>query len=323
MLWISLELSGVSMPELPWMTAERLPELIPGLIFLYTLAVLLFTTLLLIGGLMRARFRLAEVVTRDQLLAVFAQTGFKRLGPRIVDPAPSDALMRDTVGIQSRFRFRRARREIAQHYRDRLVRVQFFTGVAGLLAIAALGWVQELHITNFEIAIPAGPSFVAALVLVLLFVTFGRLTVDVAAKSLLARMSELPFRSNSRRTLLITAEADRVGSASVTGSLDSSVGVVSILAAIEGLMEVMERDRSSLREPMIQLAASAEALAAMAKVISERPVDAAPANADATTGKQLKTAIDRLATRIEQLAERPATLRGDLQELRDLLKEFE
>src|SRR6185437_14789534 len=127
------------------------------------------------------------------------------------------------------------------------------------------------------------PSFVAALVLVLLFVTC-RLTVDVAAKSLLARMSELPFRSTSGRTLLITAEADRVGSASVTGSLESPVGVVSILAAIEGLMEVMERDRSSLREPMIQLAASAEALAAMAKVMSERPADAAPANADATTG---------------------------------------
>src|SRR5258708_738121 len=188
MLWISPELTGgVSMPELPWITAEHLPELIPGLIFLYTLAALLFTTLLLITGLKRARFRLTEVVTHDQLLAVFAQTGLKRLGPQIADPAPSDAPMRDTVGIQSRFRFRRARREIAQHYRDRLVRVQFFTGVVGLLGIAALGWVQDLHITNFEIAIPTGPSFVAALVLVLLFVAFRRLSVDCAAKCMLSR----------------------------------------------------------------------------------------------------------------------------------------
>ena len=58
------------MPELPWIPAGHLPELIPVLIFLYTLAVLLFTTLLLIGGLMRARFRLAEVVTRDLALGL-------------------------------------------------------------------------------------------------------------------------------------------------------------------------------------------------------------------------------------------------------------
>jgi hypothetical protein len=293
------------MPELPWLNGEHFRELIPGLIFLYALAALLFTTLLLIAGLLRARARLTEIITRDQLLAVFAQTGIERLGRRIVDPAPSEPPMGDAGRIQSPFRFRRARREIAQDYRDRLVRVQFFTGVVGLLAIAVLGWLQYLRLINLDMAIPAGRSLIAALVLVLLFIIFSRLAVDVAAKSLLARISELPFRSASRGTLLITTEADRVGGASVTGSLDAPVGLVSILDAIEGLMEVMERDRSSLRESMMQLAASAEALAAMAKAISERAADPAPAVAYAATGEAIKTAIDQLATRIEQLAERP------------------
>jgi methyl-accepting chemotaxis protein len=78
-----------------------------------------------------------------------------------------------------------------------------------------------------------------------------------------------------------------------------------MLDAMGSLVEIIERDRGSLREPMMQLSASAEALAAMAKAISERPADTAPAEAYAATGEELKKAIDRLAAKIEQLAERP------------------
>ena len=126
--------------------------------------------------------------------------------------------MRDPALIRSRFGFEPARREIRHVYRDRLARRQFFTAIAGLLAIAALGWMQDyLHLSNFGVALPVGPAFVSALVLILLFGTFGRLSIDAAAKSLLARISELPFRSPGR-ALLIAAEGHQVGSASKSGS---------------------------------------------------------------------------------------------------------
>src|SRR6202035_2356245 len=111
------------------------------------------------------RARLTGVTTRDQLLTVVAQTVLKRLDPRIVDPASERNA---------------ARREIGHLYLDRLVRVHFFTGVVGLLAIAALGWIKDyLHITEIEIAVPAGLAFVAALVRVLFF-PLGRLAIGAA-----------------------------------------------------------------------------------------------------------------------------------------------
>jgi hypothetical protein len=280
------------MPELPLILTEHLPELIPGLIFLYALITLLLTTLLLMARIMQARARLTGVTTRDQLVMVVAQTGLKRLGPRIVDPAPSER--------------NAARREIGHLYRDRLVRVHFFTGVAGLLAIAALGWIKDyLHITEIEIAVPAGLAFVAALGLVLLF-ALGQLAIGAAAASLLDRISELSFGSVSGHTLLIAAEGDRVSTNALTGSFASPVETVApIVDAIKGLIEIMDHGRNSLSEPMMQLSASAEALAAMAKAISNRPTDAAPAAAYTATGEELKTAIDRLTAKIEQLAERP------------------
>src|SRR5439155_17747674 len=120
----------------------------------------------------------------------------------------------------------------------------------------------------FELTVPAAPAFVAALVLVLLFVTVGRLAIDTAAKLLLERIAELPLRSASNHTLLVAAEADCVNTGS--GSFASPVAVGPIVDAIERLREIIERGRSSLHESMMQLSASAEALAAMAKAISER-----------------------------------------------------
>jgi hypothetical protein len=288
------------MPDLPSINEELLPVLIPGLIFLYSLTTLLITTALLIVSMLQARSRLTELVTRDQLLGVFAQTGLKRLGPRIVDPAASEG----ATAIWSPYRLRRARRQILRFYRNRLMRLQFFTGVGGLLAIAALGGAQDyLHITQIEITISARPAFVAALalVLVLLFVTFGQMAVDAAGRALLGRISELPFMSASASTLLLPTQGERVGTGSVSGSVASPVGAIApILDSIERLMETIERGRNSLRVPMLQLSASAEALASMAKALSERPVDTVQA------GTEFRTAIDRLTAKIEQLAARPA-----------------
>jgi len=343
------------MPELTSIAEEFLPVLIVGLIFAYSLLALLLTTALLIISMLQARFGLTEMVTHDRLLAVLAQTGLKRLGSRIIDPAASESATR----IWTPYRFARARRQILHFYRNRLMRVQFFTGVAGLLAIAALGWAQDhLRITQLQIAIPAGPAFAAALVLILLFVTLGEMAVDVAGKALLGRLSELPSRKEAMSTSLIAAESERGGPGSLPGSVATPIGALApILDSIDRLMETIERGRSSIRHPMLQLSASAEALATMAKALSERAVDTtqsgsaaggaelraaierltakieqlverpaetAQAANYATSGDELRAAIDRLTAKIEQLADtRPRRSVGNLEELRNLLKELE
>ena len=290
------------MPELTSISEEFLPVLIVGLIFGYSLLALLLTTALLIISMLQARFRLTEVVTHDQLLAALAQTGLKRLGSRILDPAAPES----ATGISIRYSFRRARRQILHFYRNRLMRVQFFTGVAGLLAVAALGWGQDYLPTQLKTAIPAGPAFVAALVLIFLFVTLGEMAVDVVGKALLGRLSELPSRKEAMSTSLIAAESERGGPGSLPGSVATPIEAIApILDSIDRLMETIERGRSSIREPMLQLSASAEALATMAKALSERPVDTTQSGSEAG-GAELRTAIERLTAKIEQLAERPA-----------------
>jgi len=291
------------MPEPTSIIEEFLPVLIVGLIFVYSLLALLLATALFIISMLQARIRLTEVVTHEQLLAALAQTGLKRLVSRIIDPAASER----ATGIWTPYRFGRARRQILHLYRSRLMRVQFFTGVAGLLAVAALGWAQDyLHI-KLQIAIPAGPAFVAALVLIFLFVTLGEMAVDVAGKALLGRISELPSRRESKGTSLIAAEGERVGPGSLPGSVATPIEAIApILDSIDRLMETIERGRSSIREPMLQLSASAEVLAAMAKALSKRPAETAQAARNAANGDELRAAIDRLAAKIEQLAERPA-----------------
>ena len=306
------------MTELPAMIAAHWTALIVPLLFVYALIALLITTVLLIKALVQVRHRLAEVTSRDQLLAIFAQTGLKRFGAEIVEPSPSEVRVRQTVLFRRPFRFWRARREIGRLYRDRLFRVQFFTAVAGLLVIAALGSLQNyLQIMVFDTA--AGPAFVLALALILLFAVFGQMATDAATKSLFDKISKLRLHNQPTRTLLLTAETDRVDTGSIPGSV--APAMVPILHSMECLIESIDRGHTKLREPMMQLAASAEVLAAMAKAISERPIDTSQAGSCATMGEELKTAIERLTAKIDQLPERladaaPATYPENSDELK-------
>jgi len=291
------------MTELPAMIAAHWTALIVPLLFVYALIALLITTVLLIKALVQVRHRLAEVTSRDQLLAIFAQTGLKRFGAEIVEPSPSEVRVRQTVLFRRPFRFWRARREIGRLYRDRLFRVQFFTAVAGLLVIAALGSLQNyLQIMVFDTA--AGPAFVLALALILLFAVFGQMATDAATKSLFDKISKLRLHNQPTRTLLLTAETDRVDTGFIPGSV--APAMVPILHSMECLIESIDRGHTKLREPMMQLAASAEALASMAKAISERPIDTSQAGSCAAMGEELTPAIERLTAKIDQLPERLA-----------------
>src|SRR5438105_2929190 len=107
----------------------------------------------------------------------------------------------------------------------------------------------------------------------------------------------LPFKNPADRTLIVPADKDRHGINSASLSIPDAT-VESVVAAVNGAVQILEGSRNSLHEPIMHLAASAEALAAMAKAISER--------AGLTAGGDLKAAIDQLTMKIEQLAERPA-----------------
>ena len=139
------------------------------------------------------------------------------------------------------------------------------------------------------------------------------------------RFRRLPFINASDRTIIVRPDNNKLGTRCTTASVPSDATVGSIVDAVDGALHILEDSRNSLREPMMQLAASAEALAAMAKALSERPVEVQPVPLPA--GDELKTAIDHLTAKIEQVGSstfRPtAAFSVELQELHELLKEFE
>ena len=132
------------MPELPSVSIQDWPVLIPGIIFFYGLMVLLVTIILLSLRIMRTRLHLRTVRTRDQLLKAFAESRLEHLASRILDLAPSEwPFTEERIVIQSPLNAGRAARECAHVYKAWLARTHFFTGFAVLLAIAALGWAQH------------------------------------------------------------------------------------------------------------------------------------------------------------------------------------
>src|SRR5437899_4839068 len=116
------------------------------------------------------------------------------------------------------------------------------------------------------------------------------------------RFRKLPSIRAADRALIVPADNIGLGTSSPSDTVPSDVPVNSIADALDGAIQIWESSRNSLHEPIMHLAASAEALAAMAKAISDRAgAEMQPAHAAA--GDELKTAIDQLTAKIEQLAE--------------------
>src|ERR1041384_132812 len=117
---------GDSMPELPSIPSivmRNLPEFVLGVLFIYALIALLLTSLFMIARIVKARSNLPDVSTREELLAVFAQSGLQRWAARVFDLAPLEERgTRRKIVLQSQFSFGRARQEFAQLYRRRLAR---------------------------------------------------------------------------------------------------------------------------------------------------------------------------------------------------------
>jgi hypothetical protein len=335
---------GDSMPELPLIPSivmRNLPEFVLGVLFIYALIALLLTTLSIIARMMKARSNLTDASTRDELLAVFAQSGLQRWASRVFDLAPSDVPgTRRKIVLQSQFSFGRARQEFAQLYRGRLARSQFFTVLAVLVAFAGLGWLQDAaRISILGTVFPLWPALVAIVALALLSI-LGRLAIDAAAESLLDKISDLP-KERIELTFMrnMTAALERV-TTSFLGSAQRPFGDLEPI--LERLTRAVEAERGSLVEPIQQLSASAERLTAIAATISERPSGATQQASDTGVAEELRTTIERLTARIDSLSgvlthsgnasipngadsnsQGPASAKNDFhQELRDLLKDF-
>ena len=118
------------------------------------------------------------------------------------------------------------------------------------------------------------------------------------------RFRRLRFISATGRSLIVPAANNRLSARSHSDPVFSDATATSIVDAAARAIQILEDSHNSLREPMMHLAASAEALAAMATAISDRTTEAIqPAPLEAQ--EALKTAIDLLTAKIEQLAERP------------------
>jgi hypothetical protein len=335
---------GESMPELPSIASIVMRDLLGfvlGVLFVYALIALLLTTLFMTARVVKARSNLTDASTRDELLAVFAQSGLQRWASRVFDLAPLEIPgTRRKIVLQSQFSFGRARQELARLYRRRLARSQFFTALAVLVAIAGLGWLQDdARISVLGMVFPLWQALVAIVALALLSIV-GRLTIDAAAESLLDKISELPKERIELSFMRnMTAALERV-----TTSLPSSVQKPfgDFEPILERLTRAVEAERGSLVEPIQQLSASAERLTAIAKMISEHPTGGIQQASDTGVGEELKTALERLSARIDWLSgvlahggnasipngadsdsQGPARAKNDLhQQLRDLLKDF-
>ena len=328
------------LPDLPSIIARQLPNLIVCVVFLYASIALLVTTFRLITRLRRVRSRLSGVVTGDQLVAVFADTHLGPLRSRILDLAPSEwPLQRDRILLDTPVNFSRARREITHVYRDRLLRVQFFTALALLLTTVTLGWIQEYaQISVFGITLALGLASMTVVTLGF-FAILGRLAIDHVVEPLLDSISALPL-GRLELTLLrdIRAAGDRFAVSSASAFALPPVDAASPI--LERLAHSLEQDRHSLRQFTTQLFETAETLNVTAKAVSESSVDAVHTESYSGRAQELKTAIDRLTLTINHLAgmvERipatasadtnskpPARLNGELrEELRALLKDFE
>ena len=118
------------------------------------------------------------------------------------------------------------------------------------------------------------------------------------------RFRRLRFISATGRSLIVPAANNRLSARSHSDPVFSDATATSIVDAAARAIQILEDSHNSLREPMMHLAASAEALAAMATAISDRTTEAIqPAPLEAQ--EALKSAIDLLTAKIEQLAERP------------------
>jgi len=329
------------MPELPSVSIQDWPVLIPGIIFLYGFMVLLVTTILLGVRIMRTRLHLPTVRTRDQLLKVFAESRLEHLASRILDLAPSEwPFTEERIVIQSPLNAGRAAREFAHVYKAWLARTHFFTGFAVLLAIAALGWAQHQTTILSEIALPPFlPTIGAALMLALLGI-LGWALIDGASKLLFEKITELPLERVEMTWLRALATLfERVGSTALPSPLNNSITGIGEL--LEPFKNSIDSDLRVLSESMLRFSAATEAFAGTVKAFSDSPRCQTELQAVEKL-EELNAAVGLLTAKMDWLtAVRPplattkangadtnsegsSTLdRGTRQRLRDLLKEFE
>jgi hypothetical protein len=299
-LWVAFSAA----PKTEWETIALTEASLLVIAFLATYAAfaLALTTAARVLDLARIRSRLARLRTPPTVngwTAAFAGTGLARLAHRTLDLSTLDSASPGTeLVLQSRFEPDMARREVLHLYRGGLLRAQFVTALALLLAVLGLGLAEDyVHLPLFGIDFPAWAAGAAFLALGGL-AAGGGLVIEAAAEPLLDVLTQLPVARLELRLLRSLAGlGKRYG-------VDLRAGAAPALSTplVERLVLLLEQGRNMLPEAIIRLSASFEAMTAASRAMSDHAVEFGRSSANPGNIAELQSAIAQLAAAIERLA---------------------
>jgi putative SOS response-associated peptidase YedK len=241
-----------------------------------------------------------------ECLAAFAGTSMTRLADRVLDFASEDAEAEsDRLVLQSRFAPEEARRELVCHHRDWLVRAQFATALALIVALAGLGSAQDYaHAALAGFLVP-GRIAVAAVAALVLLAVCTRVAVRAMAEPLIDAIERLQLpRLEMRLLQTLSAIVASDGEFVRPGALAAPIAAAN--PQLERLATALEDGRDTLREAIGRLSANAATLTQTARAIADQRADAGLPAADPAAIAQLHQAITGLAATIERLPAAPA-----------------
>jgi hypothetical protein len=295
--------------------AASLPELLPAptvaFLAVYALAALLLTTGTLIGGLLRLRRRLAEMIAYRGPARVDWAAALTASGLQL--PRPT-TLGNDAAALPLRLLDpERVRSEVARVNYLGLARAHFFSALVGLAAIVALGLAQD-H-ARFPLLPQPIPTISTVLIVFGLILTalLARLAVDVAAEPVAETLSRVPAERPEAALLHRAIELlEAVRLAAATRAEDALPAPM----LPDRLVEAIEDGHRALIEAVGRMSAAAEALGATTRSSVEtleaslrasqaRLATDEPVHADAAGLGELRGAVEGLTALLERLAAPP------------------
>ena len=292
--------------------AAHWPSLSIAAIAAYALAALLLTSAVLVIDMSRLRRRLARLAAQPHhggrdLAEAFEPSRLRPLAARLGGPA-------DNGSADVAIRPGELRAEIARLHYIWLIRTQFFTALALLVAFALIRGVQHYRP---ELAPPGDiPVVLTAIVLVGLVLLAGlsRLAIDTAGEPIVGAAARIPWHQpesplTRRITDMLQATRSDIAAQARKPARPSSGELPDQLA------RVLDRSRRNSANAAASLSAAAEALRASTASM-ESTIESALARLSATGGEnargqaftELQRAVERLSMQADLIVRGKAVL---------------
>jgi hypothetical protein len=218
------DLSVVPTDGLVGLLLPRLPTLALTAGAVYALVAVLASAGGLIATAVDQRRRLGRIDAVRQAaatldwIAAFDTTALRALMPRPVGALPKSSGGSATILLSHRFDRREARAEAARVFYIWLARTHAFAALAGLAALAALGFAQQQGDAPFLPGKIPTASTVLVLAGLLMLIVLARYAIDVALEPLIDAMSRLPWEQADAGRLRYAVELlETVGVEAGTG----------------------------------------------------------------------------------------------------------